>query len=42
MEEKWKIILYRSSGGDHPVQKFLDEIEIKAQSKVQDGRYPLN
>ena len=36
MEEKWKVILYRSPSGDHPVQQFLDGLEIKAQSKVKD------
>lgn len=35
MEEKWKVILYRSPSGDHPVQQFLDSLELKAQSKVQ-------
>ncbi len=37
MEEKWKVILYRSPSGDHPVQQFLDGLEIKTQSKVQDA-----
>ena len=36
MEEKWKVILYRSPSGDHPVQQFIDSLEIKAQSKVKD------
>ncbi len=36
MDEKWKVILYRNPDGDHPVQQFLDGLEIKAQSKVQD------
>ena len=36
MDEKWKVILYRSPTGDHPVQQFIDGLEIKAQSKVQD------
>ena len=37
MDEQWKVILYRSPSGDHPVQQFLDDLEIKAQSKVQDA-----
>lgn len=37
MEEQWKIILYRSPGGGHPVQEFIDSLEIKAQSKVHDS-----
>ena len=37
MDEQWKVILYRSPSGDHPVQQFLDGLEIKAQSKVQDA-----
>ncbi len=37
MEEQWKVVLYRSPSGDHPVQQFLDDLEIKAQSKVQDA-----
>ncbi len=36
MDEKWKVILYRSPSGDHPVQQFLDGLEIKAQLKVKD------
>ena len=36
MEERWKVILYKSPGGDYPVQKFIDDLEIKAQSKVKD------
>lgn len=34
---QWKIILYRNPSGDHPVQEFIDSLEIKAQSKVQDS-----
>ena len=37
MEESWKVILYRAPGDDQPVQQFLDGLEIKAQSKVQDA-----
>jgi phage-related protein len=37
MEEKWKVILYRSPNGDFPVQKFIDSLELKAQSKVRDS-----
>ncbi|HBQ50915.1 TPA: hypothetical protein DD690_02955 [Candidatus Daviesbacteria bacterium] len=36
MDEKWKVILYRNPSGVHPVQQFLDSLEIKAQAKVQD------
>ncbi len=36
MDEKWNVILYRSPSGVHPVQQFLDSLEIKAQAKVQD------
>lgn len=37
MDERWKVILYRSPSGGHPVQQFIDGLEIKAQSKVQDA-----
>lgn len=36
MDEQWKVISYRSLSGDYPVQQFIDSLEIKAQSKVQD------
>lgn len=36
MEDKWQVILYRSPRGTYPVQQFIDSLEIKAQSKVQD------
>lgn len=36
MDEKWKVILYRSPRGDYPVQEFIDNLEIKTQSKVKD------
>lgn len=36
MKERWKVILYRSANGDYPVQQFIDSLEIRAQSKVQD------
>ncbi len=35
MDEKWKVVLYRSPGGDYPVQQFIDSLEIKAQAKVR-------
>jgi phage-related protein len=35
MDEKWKVVLYRSPSGDYPVQQFIDSLEIKAQSKVR-------
>lgn len=37
MEEQWKVILYRTSSGDYPVREFIDGLEIKAQSKVEDS-----
>lgn len=36
MEEPWKILLYRTVRGDSPVQEFVNNLEIKAQSKVRD------
>lgn len=36
MDEQWKVILYRSRSGDYPVLQFIDSLEIKAQSKIQD------
>lgn len=36
MEDKWQILLYRTSQGDSPVKEFIDSLEIKAQSKVHD------
>lgn len=36
MEEPWKIILYRSPSGNYPVREFIDSLEMKAQSKVED------
>lgn len=35
MDEKWKVVLYRSPSGDYPVQQFIDSLEIKAQAKVR-------
>ncbi len=35
MDEKWKVVLYKSPSGDYPVQQFIDSLEIKAQSKVR-------
>lgn len=35
MKKQWKVILYKTSSGDYPVQEFIDGLEIKAQSKVQ-------
>lgn len=37
MEEKWKILLYRTIQGDSPVKEFIDSLELKAQSKVFDA-----
>ncbi len=36
MDKQWKVTLYRSPSGDYPVQQFIDELEVKAQSKVRD------
>lgn len=35
MEEKWKILLYRTSQGDSPVKEFIDSLKLKTQSKVR-------
>lgn len=35
MEEKWKIMLYKTPQGDAPVKEFIDSLELKAQSKVR-------
>lgn len=37
MGEKWKVIVYRTSSDDYPIQEFIDSLEIKAQSKVKDS-----
>lgn len=34
MEEKWKVVFYRNPSGDYPVQRFIDNLDIKVQSKV--------
>lgn len=34
MEEKWKIILYKSPQGKIPVNEFILSLELKAQSKI--------
>ncbi|OGY10465.1 MAG: hypothetical protein A3A58_03180 [Candidatus Blackburnbacteria bacterium RIFCSPLOWO2_01_FULL_41_27] len=34
MEESWKILLYRTSQGESPVKEFIDNLELKAQTKV--------
>lgn len=36
MEEKWNILLYRTSQGDSPVEEFIRSLELKGQSKVRD------
>ncbi|MBI2465369.1 type II toxin-antitoxin system RelE/ParE family toxin [Candidatus Shapirobacteria bacterium] len=35
MDEKWKILLYRTPQGDPPVKEFIDSLELKAQAKVR-------
>ena len=32
MEEKWKILLYKTLQGDSPVREFILSLELKAQS----------
>ena len=34
MEEPWKILLYRTAQGESPVKEFIDDLELKAQTKV--------
>ena len=34
MEDKWKIKVYESPGGDKPVEEFLKSLDEKAQLKV--------
>lgn len=36
MEEPWKILLYKTPQGDTPVNDFILELDLKAQSKVRD------
>lgn len=36
MEESWKILLYRTVPGDTPINDFILELDLKAQSKVRD------
>lgn len=35
MEEKWKVILYKSPNGNFPVREFIDSLDLKAQAKVR-------
>ena len=35
MEERWKILLYRTLQGESPVKEFIDNLELKTQSKVR-------
>lgn len=34
MEEKWKVQVYESPGGDRPVEEFLNSLDEKARLKV--------
>lgn len=34
MQEPWKILLYRTIQGESPVKEFIDNLELKAQTKV--------
>lgn len=36
MEEPWKILLYKTQQGTTPVNDFILELDLKAQSKVRD------
>jgi phage-related protein len=35
MDEKWKILLYETMQGDSPVNDFILDLDLKAQSKVR-------
>ncbi len=37
MEEKWKVVFYKTTRGDSPISKFILSLEVKAQSKVRDS-----
>lgn len=37
MEEKWKVLLYRSPNGNFPVQDFIYSLELRAQTKVRNA-----
>jgi len=34
MEDQWKVLLYTTSQGDKPVNEFIRNLELKAQTKV--------
>ena len=37
MDEKWKVLLYRTLQEDSPIQEFIDSLELRAQVKVYDA-----
>ncbi len=37
MDQKWKILLYRTLQGNSPVKEFIDGLELKTQSKIYDA-----
>lgn len=36
MEEKWEIEYYKTISGKSPVKEFIDELNVKAQTKIFD------
>lgn len=38
----WIIEFYKTSSGESPVQKFIDQLELKTQTKVADALAILN
>lgn len=42
MDNTWKIFLYRAPNGEQPVQKFIDNLELKAQAKVRNTIHLLS
>jgi len=41
MEEKWKILLYKTLQGETPVNEFILSLELKIQSKVYNAIHLL-
>ena len=35
MDEQWKILLYKTSQGDKPVNEFIRSLELKAQTNTE-------
>lgn len=36
MDEKWKIVYYKTASKNSPVEEFIDKLDVKAQIKVSD------